>query len=66
MENCRACGKIIPGLVDHCRRHGRLLINEWAMREHSAKVSAVIVACEARAIMVRPVDTGGDINQSQP
>ena len=37
LDNCRACERIMPGLVDHCLLHGRLLINEWAMRDNSDK-----------------------------
>jgi hypothetical protein len=57
LENCRACERIMPGLVNHCRHYGRLLLGEWALRENSAKLSALAVACEPRAIMWRPVDS---------
>ena len=55
LANCRECEKIMPGLVNHCHHYGRLLLGEWAPREQSAKLSALAVACEARAIMVRPI-----------
>lgn len=44
LDNCRTCERIMPGLVDHCRDHGRLLLGEWALGDHSEKLSAVIVA----------------------
>lgn len=56
LENCRECEKIMPGLVNHCRHYGRLLLGEWALRENSGRLSALAVACKARAIMVRPVE----------
>ena len=55
LANCRECEKIMPGLLDHCRDHGRLLLGEWALRDYSTQLSAVTVACTARAIMVRPI-----------
>lgn len=54
LANCRACERITPGLVDYCATHGRVLIGDWALRERSAVISALAVACDARAIMVRP------------
>lgn len=54
LANCRACERIMPGLVDYCATHGRLMIGEWALREKSATISALATACESRAIMVKP------------
>ena len=54
LQNCRACERIMPCLVDYCATYGRVLIGEWALRERSAEISALAVACDARAIMVRP------------
>lgn len=54
LQNCRACERIMPGLVDYCATHGRVLLGDWALREKSPVISQLAVACDARAIMVRP------------
>ena len=43
----------MPCLVDYCATHGQVLIGTWALRERSAEISAMAVACDARAIMGR-------------
>lgn len=52
---CHACEIIAPGLVDYCAQYGKVLIGPWALRDKSEVISKLAVACDARAIMVRPV-----------
>ena len=55
LDNCRACERIMPGLVGHCLLHGELDIEEWAMVANSSRISQVLAACVPMAIFLRPV-----------
>jgi hypothetical protein len=56
LVNCRACEIVAPGLVNHCANYGRLILGDWAMQDYSAKISALVTACPARAIMIKPIN----------
>ena len=53
---CHPCEVLQPGLVHACERQGHITIQEWAAREQGQDLSALIVACPERAIMIQPVD----------
>lgn len=51
---CHQCEILQPGLVQACERQGHVTIQEWALSEQGAAMSALIEACPERAIMIQP------------
>ena len=56
LENCRDCERVAPGLVPYVKKHGKILIGRWAIIEKSPVISKLAITCQARAIMVKPVE----------
>jgi len=56
---CHQCEALQPGLVAACEKQGLINIQEWVLREQGLSLSALIVACPDRAIMIMPKTTEG-------
>ena len=54
--NCRACEILVPGLVDYCKRHKRLMISHPSTYAHTSTISSLVATCPARAIQVKPLE----------
>lgn len=53
---CHACEAAMPGLVQHCEQHGRLMVSGESLTCHSQKISQLIARCPDRAVMVKRVE----------
>jgi hypothetical protein len=52
---CHACEALMPGLVNHCKHYGNLLISHENTAVNSSRISRLISECPDRAIMMQPL-----------
>lgn len=57
IDLCHLCTAIKPGLVEHCAKHGRLLISHDNTSRIQPILSRLVAVCPDRAIMIEPIDT---------
>ena len=56
MALCHACEAVAPGIVNHCQRHGRVLLSGPSTGAHGDTISRLLQACPERAIHLKPLE----------
>lgn len=53
---CHECELLLPGLVQYCSHHGRVLVSWESTGSHGDTISRLIAACPDRAIVIKPLE----------